>query len=96
MREPYSILLKPILTEKALQLQEERIYCFSVDRKANKLEVKNAVEKIFGVKVEVVKIINIAGKKRSRYRREGFTSSWKKAYVKLKEGEKALDFTVGA
>ena len=95
MREPYKVLIKPILTEKALQKQDNRIYCFSVDRKANKIEVRNAVEKIFGVKVEEVKVINLSGKKRSRYRKEGHTSSWKKAYVKLKKGEKELDFTVG-
>jgi len=95
MREPYKVLIKPILTEKALQKQDNRIYCFSVDRKANKIEVRNAVEKIFGVKVEEVKVINLSGKKRSRYRKEGYTSSWKKAYVKLRKGEKELDFTVG-
>lgn len=95
MREPYKVIIKPILTEKALQKHDDRIYCFSIDVKANKIEVKNAVEKIFGVKVEEVKIMNLSGKKRSRYRKEGYTSSWRKAYVKLKEGEKELDFTVG-
>ncbi len=95
MRDPYKVLIKPILTEKALQKQEEKIYCFSVNRNANKIEIKNAVEKIFGVKVEKVRIINMQGKKRTRLRREGFTSSWKKAYVKLKEGEKEIDLTVG-
>lgn len=95
MREPYKVIIKPILTEKALQKQDNRIYCFSVDVKANKIEVRHAVEKIFDVKVEEVKIVNLSGKKRSRNRREGYTSSWKKAYVKLREGEKELDFTVG-
>lgn len=96
MKDPYSVILKPLFTEKALALKEEGIYAFSVDRRANKIEIKNAVEKIFGVKVKEVMIVNVRGKKRTRYRKEGFTSSWKKAYVKLKEGEKELDFTKGA
>ena len=95
MRDPYKVIIKPLLTEKALALHDEGIYGFCVDKKANKLEIKNAVEKIFGVKVKEVKVINMSGKKRSRYRKEGFTSSWQKAYVKLKEGEKVIDFTKG-
>ncbi len=95
MKNPYTVIIKPLFTEKSLYLQEKKTYGFCVDKKANKIDVKNAIEKIFGVKVKDVKIINVSGKKRTRYRKEGFTSSWKKAYVKLQEGEKDLDFTKG-
>jgi len=87
--DPYKIIKHPIITEKATELNKENKYIFCVDKKANKYQIKKAIEEIYNVKVEKVFIINIKPKKR-RYRFfiEGFKSGFKKAIVQLKEGEK--------
>ena len=89
MFDPYKIIKHPIITEKATELNKENKYIFCVDKKANKYQIKKAIEEIYNVKVEKVFIINIKPKKR-RYRFfiEGFKSGFKKAIVQLKEGEK--------
>jgi large subunit ribosomal protein L23 len=69
-----------------------REVCFEVDRRANKNEIKKAVEQLFNVKVERVRTQNKRGKTRRVGRSEGKKKDWKKAYVKLKEGEKMLEF----
>jgi large subunit ribosomal protein L23 len=90
-----SILKKPILTEKADNLTKKGVYGFFVDLKANKIEIKKAVEKTYGVSVESVRTIRMPGKPKSRFSRSkvisGSTSSYKKALVQLKEGE-SIDF----
>ncbi len=90
MRDIYSVIDNVRLSEKATLLQElNNEYVFKVDRRANKLEVKRAVEKLFGVKVTAVRTCNYAGKrKRLRRADEGRTAQWKKAMVRLKEGDK--------
>jgi len=98
-----TIIIKPILTEKINVLQEtERKYGFKVHPKANKIEIKEAVEKRFGVKVEKVATMNLAGKVKNMtvrsggrvIRTSGKRSSWKKAIVTLQKGEK-IDFYQG-
>lgn len=82
------VLKKPVLTEKSLLLQEaENKYTFDVDTKANKIEVKNAVEKMFNVKVESVNIMNVKAKTKRVGRYVGKTNKRRKAIVKLKEGD---------
>lgn len=82
------VLVEPVLSEKATILREERKYVFKVRSDANKYEVKEAVRRLFNVKVEGCTVMNVYGKmKRVRYQ-PGRTSSWKKAIVKLAEGEK--------
>jgi large subunit ribosomal protein L23 len=71
---------------------EHRTLCFEVHGDANKTQVKTAVEKLFKVKVAEVRTANFEGKLRRRGRFAGYHSDWKKAYVKLKEGEKVPDF----
>jgi large subunit ribosomal protein L23 len=66
--------------------------CFDVDPRANKVEIRAAVEKLFKVKVEEVRTSNMAGKLRRRGRFSGYRPDWKKAYVKLKAGEKVPEF----
>lgn len=87
------IILKPIITEKTTKLKEKnREVCFQVASGANKTEIKKAVELLFKVKVESVRTQNKIGKWRRVGRSQGQRSGWKKAYVKLKEGEKMIEY----
>jgi len=87
-----SILIRPLITEK-MTAQGEKLgrYGFVVDRKSNKVEIKNAVEKEYGVTVTGVRTAIVRGKDKTRYTKRnilrGGTSTWKKAFVTLKEGE---------
>lgn len=89
MKDPHSIIQTIRLTEKASMLGEKNNeYVFVVHPKANKLEIKQAVEKHFGKKVEGVRTANFAGKARRERRADyGRTNHWKKAIVRLKDGE---------
>lgn len=83
----YSIIKSPLVTEKSTRDAAYRKYAFWVDREANKIEVKRAVEKIYNVKVDRVNSEIIKGKtKRIRQNQPGKTSSWKKAIITLREG----------
>lgn len=89
----YEVIRKPLVTEKGVEKKDnERTLCFQVSSDANKTQVKAAVEKLFKVKVEEVRTANFEGKIRRRGRFAGYKSDWKKAYVKLKTGEKVPDF----
>ncbi len=88
-RSPYMILQKPLVTEKSLIAKErERTLCFRVEQHATKTEIKEAVQTIYKVKVEAVHTSTFAGKERRRGRTVGNRPDWKKAYVKLRSGEK--------
>lgn len=90
----HEVLLKPVVTEKGMaKKEEERTLCFQVKKEANKIEVKQAVEKLFNVKVEEVRTANFEGKLRRRGRFAAYRSDWKKAYVKLLPGQKVPEFT---
>lgn len=83
------VLKKPVLTEKSLiLLQEENKYTFDVDVNANKIEIRNAVEKMFNVKVESVNVMNVRPKTKRVGRYTGKTNKRRKAIVKLAEGHK--------
>jgi len=89
----YQVIRRPIITEKGLAAKDERrTLCFEVHPAATKTEVKEAVQKLFRVKVESVRTANFAGKLRRRGRMTGYRSDWKKAYVKLKAGEKMIEY----
>ena len=89
----YDVLRKPLVTEKGVtKKDEERTLCFQVAPGANKTQVKQAVEKLFKVKVAEVRTANFDGKLRRRGRFTGYRPDWKKAYVKLKKGEKVPEF----
>lgn len=91
-----TILRKPLLTEKSNTLKADRnIVCFEVDRNANKKQIKDAVEKMFGVKVQSVTTAIVHGKRRRYGRSVGMKPDWKKAFVKIKEGEKKIEFFEG-
>ncbi len=88
MKDIYTVLKGPCLTEKAALLQEDDgKVVFKVHPKANKIEIKQAVEKMFNVKVKDVRTANMHGKQKRVGQKIGFTSDWKKAYVTLLEGE---------
>lgn len=88
MRTERDILIKPIMTEKSLENSTLNKYTFQVDTRANKIEIRKAVEKIFNVKVTKVNTLMVRGKKRRRGRYEGVTPNWKKAIVTLKKGHR--------
>ena len=91
------IIRRPLVTEKSTFLREEgtNIIAFEVDPKANKIQVKDAVEQLFKVKVDDVRLFNVRGKVKRMGRYAGKRRDWRKAYVRLKEGEKAPDFIEG-
>ena len=86
-RLAWRVIKEPHITEKATLLAERNEYVFKVFPKANKPEIKKAIEEIYGVDVEKVRIINVPRKKRRRGRVEGWRKGYKKAIVKIKEGQ---------
>lgn len=90
----YEVLKRPIVTEKSSSLQSERKYTFEVSLKANKYQVKSAVEKAFKVQVITVKMITVPGKLRRVGKRQVMTHPWKKAVVTLKADNK-IEFFEG-
>jgi large subunit ribosomal protein L23 len=89
----YDVIRKPIITEKGHAKREsERTLCFEVHPHANKIEIRQAVETLFRVKVSEVRTGNFAGKLRRRGRFTGYSSDWKKAYVRLQPGQKVPEY----
>ena len=93
--EANKIIVKPLLTEKSYAGIANKVYTFVVAKNAGKVEIKKAVEELFGVKVAKVNTVNVRGQMRRRGRTSGYTRSWKKAYVTLTEDSKALEFFEG-
>lgn len=87
-REAREIILKPLVSEKSVKGMDALKYSFKVDKKANKIEIKKAVEEIFKVKVDKVNISYIPGKRKWWRGKLSWTSNWKKAVVTLKPGNK--------
>ncbi len=77
------IIIKPIITEKSSMAMQQGKYTFKVSKKATKIDIKNAVEKLFGVKVLEVRTINVKGKPKRQGVHQGMTSDWKKAIVTI-------------
>lgn len=92
----YDIILKPVITEKSMNIMADKKYTFLVDKTATKVQIKEAVEKMFeGTKVEKVNTANYEGKTKRRGRTVGKTNAYKKAIVKLTEESKDIDFFQG-
>ena len=88
-----TVIRRPIVTEKGVTKKDsERTLCFEVDVNANKTQTRQAVQTLFKVKVAEVRTTTTAGKLRRRGRFAGYRSDWKKAYVKLKPGEKTPEY----
>jgi large subunit ribosomal protein L23 len=93
MNSLMEVIKRPIVTEKGVTKKEaERTLCFEVAADANKTEIRQAVQTLFKVKVAEVRTTITAGKLRRRGRFAGYRSDWKKAYVKLKPGEKMPEY----
>lgn len=94
MKNAYDVVKRPLITEKTTKLVEERKYTFEVMQGVNKIEVKNAVEELFKVKVTAVNIINVRKKERKVGKYEGLRPAVRKAIVTLAEGQKLDVFEV--
>ena len=95
MTKSYDIIQGPIITEKTIKLKEDfNKYTFKVAKTANKIEIKNAVEEIFKVKVLSVNTVNVLPKRARVGQYVGFKSAYKKAIVKLADGDKIAEFDI--
>ncbi len=95
MKTGYDVLIRPIITEQTMDLSEQKKYAFKVDPRANKTQVRQAVEEIFGVDVAKVNIMNVNGKVKRMGRTLGKTSSYKKAVVTLTADSKEIELFQG-
>ena len=87
MKDPREVIIRPIITEHSYDQMEDNVYTFEVAKDANKVEIRQAVEEIFGVTVVKVNTLNVKSKpKRVRYQ-AGYTRTWKKAMVTVEEGQ---------
>ena len=94
MKEPHRIVRCPVVTEKGTALKEQNKYLFEVDRRANKVQIRQAVEALFNVKVAAVHTVAMRGRMKRLGRFVGRTSDWKKAIVTLREGH-SIEFFEG-
>ena len=89
----YTVIRRPLITEKGMTVKEtQNTLVFEVAEKATKTEVKQAVESLFKVKVSGVRTAIVEGKERKRGKYTGYRPDWKKAYVRLREGEKMPEY----
>jgi large subunit ribosomal protein L23 len=96
MSEVHDIIISPLVTEKStIQREGQNQYSFKVDKRANKIRIKDAVERLFKVKVREVRTVTVRGKVKRLGRRFGKRPDWKKAIVTVKEGDR-IDFFEGA
>jgi len=93
IKDPHKIIIRPVITEKTTQIRgTSGVICFEVARRANKIEIKSAIELLFKTKVAEVRTQMKVGKVRRVGRNMGKTKDWKKAYVRLREGEKPIEY----
>ena len=95
MKTSYDIIKRPIITEKSALFAEKAVYTFEVSKDANKVEIKKAVEEIFGVTVEKVTTVRVLGKVKRMGATSGKRADWKKAIVKLTADSKTIEFFDG-
>ena len=96
MKSVYDVIIRPIITEQSMEDLDIKKYVFEVAKSANKIEIKNAIEKIFGVTVIKVTTVNVSGKEaRTGAYPKGRTASWKKAVVKLSADSKNIELFEG-
>ena len=95
MKTPYDVIIKPVISERSMDIAPDKKYTFKVAVDANKTEIKQAVEEIFGVEVKKVNVMNMDGKLKRMGRTVGRTPDSKKAIVTLKETSKEIEFFQG-
>ncbi len=87
-RDPRDVIIRPVITEHSYDVMDNNVYTFEVAKDSNKIEIRQAIEAIFGVTVVKVNTLNVKPKpKRVRYQKKGYTRTWKKAMVTLAEGD---------
>lgn len=96
MKNPRDIIKRPVITERSTELMEDNKFTFEVDLRANKTEIKQAIEDIFGVKVAKVNTLRVPGKQKRVGKHVGMTSEWKKAIITLAADSKSFSFFEGA
>lgn len=95
MKTVYDVVIRPVITEHAMEMTGDRKYTFEVDKRANKSEIKKAVEKIFDVTVDQVNTIIVKGKPKRQGRSFGYRRTWKKAIIKLAPESKDIELFEG-
>ncbi len=95
MKSPYDIIKKPIITEQSMENVADKVYVFEVAKGANKIEIRQAIEEVFGVKVAKINTMNVPGKEKRMGVHSGFRPDWKKAVVRLTEDSKTIEFFEG-
>jgi len=95
VRTAYDIIIRPIITEKSMEAVEAKKYVFEVAASANKIEIRKAIETIFGVKVQSVNTVNVMGKTKRMGVHVGKRADFKKAYVQLTADSKAIELFEG-
>ncbi len=95
MRTAYDVIIKPVISERSVDIAQNKKYTFKVAVDANKTEVKLAIEEIFGVDVKKVNIMNMDGKVKRMGRNVGKTAAYKKAIVTLTDSSKEIEFFQG-
>ena len=95
MKSAYDVIIKPVISELSMDIAPEKKYTFKVATDANKTEIKQAVEEIFGVEVKKVNVMNMEGKLKRMGRTIGRRANYKKAVVTLTEGSKSIEFFEG-
>jgi len=89
------VIRRPLITEKSTELRDKNVIAFEVSTKANKIQIKRAVEAQFKRKVTDVRVARFAGKERRQGKFKGYRPEWKKAYVRLAADEKPIEFFEG-
>ena len=92
--QAHDVIIRPVVSEKSYELMEQNRYTFEVDKRAKKEQIAQAIEEIFGVRVEKVNTMNVSGKPRRLRYNKGLSRSWKKAIVTLKSGD-TIDLFAG-
>ena len=95
MKSPYDIIKKPVITEQSMENVADKVYLFEVAKSANKIEIRQAIEEVFGVKVAKINTMNVPGKEKRMGVHSGFRPDWKKAVVRLTEDSKTIEFFEG-
>ena len=95
MKSPYDVIVRPLVTEDSMMKAEEKTYVFEVAKNSNKIEIRNAIEKIFNVKVASVNTMNVRGKKKRMGQNVGKRPDWKKAIVQLTEDSNEIELFAG-
>ena len=92
MKTAHDVILKPIITEATMAGVADKKYTFKVAKDSNKIEIAQAVEKLFDVKVSKVNTLNVRGRYKRQGMHGGYTPAWKKAVITLKEDSKGIEF----